>query len=105
MNHHQVTTPASPILGPTSFWRILHLKDNVKDPSSSLLHTFLQLLGGELHILGVCDFGRVIVFLQCRERALWPKKDASVAVLDEWVVQKLSMRRMGRKSPSAICWT
>jgi hypothetical protein len=105
MDHHQVTPFASSILSPTSLGRILHLKHNVKDPSSSLLHTFLQLLGGELHILGVCDLGRVIVFLQCRERALWPEKDASVAVLDEWVVQKFSMRRMGRQGPSAICWT
>jgi hypothetical protein len=55
-----------------------------------------------LHILGVCDLGRVIVFLQCRKRGLRPEKDTSVAVLDEWVVQKLSMRRVRRKGPSAI---
>ena len=87
MDHHQVTPPASSFLGPTSLWRLIHFKHNVKDPSSSLFHSFLQLLGGKLHILGVCDLGRIIVFLQCRERALRPEKDATVAVLDEWVVQ------------------
>lgn len=75
------------MLLPTSLWRFLHLKDNIKHPSSSSLHPLIQFLSGEKHILGVCDFGRVIIFLQCRERALRPEKDATVAMLDERIVQ------------------
>jgi hypothetical protein len=94
MNKQQIMTLSTAIRLPSTGGRLGALPHAVEQPAAALLDARRNLLGRDLHFFRVHNLGRRVRLFPSGKLPLGLEERAPVRVLDVWVVDERSVRRM-----------